>query len=226
MNSLPLPACRRPKGAPLSRAMERELATRIQSGDVNARNQLVEANLGLVVRWAVRELKKRPCNSMTLDDLIQEGRIALVRAADRFNPQAHGARFSTYATYWIRRLLFIAVANQDDLVRVPVHIHEQGHASERRLRHFAFDAGFDDPGITQDYLSDLVEKENRDRLRRAFSTLPPKERHTLLWWATEFRHGGRSKPSNESRKTRRERLARATELLEKLRWSLNKDERP
>lgn len=101
----------------LTPEQEREIARRAQAGDESARNQLVQANLRLVVSIA-RHYTGR---GLPLSDLIQEGNIGLIRAAQNFQPD-RGNRFSTYASWWIRQAIVRALHEQSALIRVPGHL--------------------------------------------------------------------------------------------------------
>jgi RNA polymerase primary sigma factor len=83
--------------APLSRDAERELAIRARAGDPAARDELVRRHLPLVVTF----VRNQPRGGLPLDELVQEGNLGLLRAMDKFDPDA-GTRFSTYAVWWIR----------------------------------------------------------------------------------------------------------------------------
>lgn len=98
----------------LDASQERKLAERIWEADSAARDHLARANLRLVVRIA-REYQSR---GLTLEDLIQEGNLGLMRAVEGFDPQM-GTRFSTYAGYWIRQALQRAIENMSTPIRVP-----------------------------------------------------------------------------------------------------------
>jgi RNA polymerase primary sigma factor len=97
---------------------ERRLAARLAT-DALARAHFLEANLRLVVSIA----KKYIGRGLSLPDLIQEGSIGLMRAAERFDP-ARGHKFSTYATWWIRQAVTRAIADQARTIRLPVHMTE------------------------------------------------------------------------------------------------------
>ena len=103
----------------LSASEERALAERGKAGDVDAEQQLITANLALVLR-AVRDYKH--CG-VPLDDLIQEGNLGLIRAARHFDPLTHTARFATYATYWIRCFIVRALASNGSLIQRPEKSH-------------------------------------------------------------------------------------------------------
>ena len=103
----------------LSADEEHHLASLIAQGDKNARNQLVEANLRLVCSLA----KHYQGCGLTYQDLIQEGNIGLIKAAEKFDVEK-GFRFSTYATWWIKQAISRAIADQARTIRVPVHMAE------------------------------------------------------------------------------------------------------
>ena len=101
----------------LSAEQERELATRAAQGDEHAREQLVQANLRLVISVA----KHYTGRGLSMIDLIQEGNLGLLHAAKHFDP-SRGSRFSTYATWWIRQAISRALQEQASLIRVPQHM--------------------------------------------------------------------------------------------------------
>ena len=101
----------------LSSRQERDLAKRISQGDEEARNDMIESNLRLVVKIAKKYLHR----GLALSDLIAEGNIGLIKAVERFSPD-RDTRFSTYATWWIKQSIERAVANQSRIVRLPVHV--------------------------------------------------------------------------------------------------------
>ncbi len=100
---------------------ERELAKRIEKGDKEAKNELIQANLRLVVSIAKRYDRRSP--KLTLLDLIQEGNLGLFRGAEKFDWR-RGYKFSTYATWWIRQAITRALADQARTIRIPVHMIE------------------------------------------------------------------------------------------------------
>ena len=93
------------------------LAEKMAHGDVEAKKQLVEANLRLVVSIAKRYVGK----GMFFLDLIQEGNLGLMKAVDKFDYRK-GYKFSTYATWWIRQAITRAIADQARTIRIPVHM--------------------------------------------------------------------------------------------------------
>jgi RNA polymerase primary sigma factor len=102
----------------LSAAEERELADSIARGDRDARGRMIKANLRLVVKIA-RDYMGR---GLVLDDLVGEGNLGLIRAAEEYDP-AFGTRFSTYASYWIKQAIRHALINTTATIRLPAHMY-------------------------------------------------------------------------------------------------------
>ena len=122
---------------PLLKAdQEMYLARRIVAGDMEAQQRLVEANLRLVVSIA----KRYNNHGVSLLDLIQEGNLGLIRAAQKFDP-VRGFRFSTYATWWIRQAISRAVAEHTRTIHIPVHVVELIYKMKRVTRQLYQDLG-------------------------------------------------------------------------------------
>lgn len=104
----------------LTAEQEKDLARRIDQGDMAARDKMIESNLRLVVKIAKRYMNR----GLPFLDLIEEGNLGLIKAVERFKLSKE-CRFSTYATWWIRQSIERALVNQSRTIRLPVHISDE-----------------------------------------------------------------------------------------------------
>ena len=139
----------------LTSEQEIDLARRVEQGDKEAKRQLEEANLRLVVSIA----KHYTGHGMSLMDLIQEGSLGLIRAVEKYDYKK-GFRFSTYATWWIRQSITRAIADQGRTIRIPVHMVENINKVNRSHR-----AQRDLPGNRRQYRPRRVRLHILHRLR-------------------------------------------------------------
>lgn len=151
--------------APLLTPEEEVTLTRaVKSGDREARQRLIECNMRLVINVA----KSYRNRAVPLEDLIQEGAIGLMQAAERFDPEK-GYRFSTYATHWIRQAIGRAIDNKSKAIRVPAHVSQCIRRVERERARL---------------VSELGAEPTEDQLAEA-TGLSPKRLATLMQTSQE-----------------------------------------
>src|SRR5579862_4699873 len=114
------------------------LTRSVQAGDKLAKQRLIESNMRLVINIA----KTYRNRSIPLEDLIQEGAIGLMQAAERFDPEK-GFRFSTYATHWIKQAIGRAIDNKSKAIRLPAHVTQSIRKIERERERLAREYGYE-----------------------------------------------------------------------------------
>ena len=148
----------------LTARQEVDLAKRIEEGDLGAKQTMVESNLRLVVSIA----KNYRNQGLAFLDLIQEGTLGLVRAAEKFDYR-RGYKFSTYATWWIRQAVARAIADKGRTIRMPVHVVEKLNKINRTERKLLAELGRD-PGNAEIGASIGLTEQEVESIRRSAQT--------------------------------------------------------
>ncbi len=138
----------------LTREQEYELTLKAHKGDKEARDLMIQSNLGLVIQVAKRFLGR----GIPFEDLIEEGNIGLMKAVEKFQP-SKGFRFSTYATWWIRQSIERTILNSARLIRIPIHVSENMFKISRASKSLEKEKGYE-PNIKDiaDYVGMNVDK--------------------------------------------------------------------
>lgn len=166
----------------MTREEEVELGGRSRSGCAASRDQLVTSNLGFVVSIA-KEYRNR---GIAFEDLLNEGNVGLVEAARRFDP-ARGTKFITYASWWVRKTILQALAEQPRLVRVSTYRLKRNREAVAPVRTttVSLDQPLDDDGrplaerlVTEDPTAEhvMLREESVSHVREALDVLTPQER--------------------------------------------------
>lgn len=117
---------------------ELKLTRAVMAGDLGAKQRLIEANMRLVINIA----KTYRNRTTPFEDLIQEGAMGLMQAAERFDPEK-GFRFSTYATHWVRQAIGRAIDNKSKAIRLPAHISQSLRKVEKERQRIQRETGVD-----------------------------------------------------------------------------------
>ena len=213
----------------LTREEEIELAKRIERGDLEAKERLVNSNLRLVISNA----RNYQGHDMPLLDLIQEGILGLIRAAEKFDYRK-GFKFSTYATFWIRESIQRAVANRARTIRIPVHIGQRERKIGRVAQELVGKLGREPTDEEIAAAADLAVKEVREtreaaRVVTSLDRPVGEEEDTSL--GSLLPSGERGPEEEVEISLRQDALRRALERLParerevvKLRYGINGDE--
>jgi RNA polymerase sigma factor (sigma-70 family) len=137
----------------------KEFILNIRSSGLNAFNRIIESHLRLVFRIAKKRVEQR--NSLPFDDLIQEGSMGLLRAAEKYNP-THDTRFMSYAPWWINQAIYRAIDDQSRTIRIPVHMLESinrlSQATKRLTQEFGREPTYTEIAQEMEISSDKVRE--------------------------------------------------------------------
>jgi RNA polymerase primary sigma factor len=191
---------------------EKDLAERIETGDNEAREQMVRANLRLVVNIARSYTGK----GLSLQDLIEEGNLGLLRAVEGFDPRMN-TRFSTYASYWIKQSIKRALVNTAKTIRIPAYMVELLAKWRRAAAKLQDDLG---RVPTQDEIARVLglPKKKLNIIKKAiriYNSVPQTDQTEAGWSIDEMLMDGRSKtPDTEMVET--DDLKQVLHLLDKM----------
>ncbi len=196
----------------LSPEAEKELAERIETGDNEARDQMVRANLRLVVNIARSYTGK----GLALQDLIEEGNLGLLRAVEGFDPRMN-TRFSTYASYWIKQSIKRALVNTAKTIRVPAYMVELLAKWRRAAAKLQEELG---RAPSQEEVARVLELPRKKlniikKAIRIYNAVPQTDQTENGWSIDEMLMDGRSKaPDTEMVET--DDLKQVLHLLDKM----------
>ncbi|MBL8798622.1 MAG: RNA polymerase sigma factor RpoD/SigA, partial [Planctomycetia bacterium] len=196
----------------LNSESEKELALRIELGDNEARDQMVRANLRLVVNIARSYTGK----GLSLQDLIEEGNLGLLRAVEGFDPRMN-TRFSTYASYWIKQSIKRALVNTAKTIRIPAYMVELLAKWRRATAKLQEEFG---RAPTQEEVARVLELPRKKlniikKAIRIYNSVPQNDQPETGWSIDEMLMDGRSKtPENEMLET--DDLQHVMQLLNKM----------
>jgi RNA polymerase primary sigma factor len=196
----------------LNAEQEKELARLIESGDTEARDQMVRANLRLVVNIARGYTGK----GLALQDLIEEGNLGLLRAVEGFDPNMN-TRFSTYASYWIKQSIKRALVNTAKTIRIPAYMVELLAKWRRATNKLTDELGR--PPTPEEIAKLLgLPKKKLNIIKKAirvYNSAPQNDQGDASWSIEEMLHDSRAKtPDNEMVET--DDLKHVMVLLEKM----------